>query len=311
PTDAPPARHPLDWVARTGASEVLLQELQTRRQRRSRRRRRAAGAGSIAALLVVAGLLWPDAEREPGGVNAPASSTVVTVPARQVLPDGSVVELEDGAKIAVGYGERIRSVVLKQGKAHFQVAKNDAVPFVVTVGGVEIRAVGTAFSVHAAAAAIEVLVTEGQVAVSSERPEQRPAAETTNARRGSGGDEAVVVSAGHRMVLDAAPKPGALADPRVTPVSPDEMEERLAWRVPRIEFSGTPLAEAIPVFNRHSRVRVRVGDPALDRLQLSGILRADNVDALVRLLEANYGVTADRRENEIVLRKVFAAQKPK
>lgn len=270
----------------------------------------AAGAGSIAALLVLAGLLWPDAERGPGVVNAPASSTVVSVPTRQMLPDGSVAELEDSAEIAVGYGERIRSVVLKQGKAHFQVAKNDAVPFIVTVGGVEIRAVGTAFSVHASPAEIEVLVTEGQVAVSSGRPEARPAVETTDARRGSGGNGAVVVSAGHRVVLDAAPQPGARADPRVTPVSPNEMDERLAWRVPRIEFSGTPLVEAIPMFNRHSRVRVTIGDPALNRLQLSGILRADNVDALVRLLEANYGVTAERRENGIMLRKAFAAKNP-
>jgi transmembrane sensor len=56
-------------------------------------------------------------------------------------------------------------VVLERGEAHFQVAKNPARPFVVVARGVEIRAVGTAFSVGLESTRVEVLVTEGQVAV--------------------------------------------------------------------------------------------------------------------------------------------------
>jgi ferric-dicitrate binding protein FerR (iron transport regulator) len=79
------------------------------------------------------------------------------------------------------------------------------------------------------------------------------------------------------------------------------MAERLAWRVPRLELSGTPLADAVEAFNQHSKVKLVIGDPSLARLQVSGIVRADQADALVSLLAANFGVTAERQGSETVL----------
>jgi transmembrane sensor len=275
-----------------------------------------AGLGGISALLVMVGVLWQAQERQPGLPATPASASVVSVPERRLLQDGSVVELNAGARITVDYRLSARRVVLTRGEAHFQVAKNHAVPFIVAAGGVEIRAVGTAFSVNAAPAGVELLVTEGRVAVGAEDAEMSGSRVSASPRLRVPVSSPVpflppvYVDAGNRLIMDALPPPGLLSNPHVTPVSPAEMDERLAWRVPRIEFSGTPLVEAIPVFNRHSRVRVMLGDPGIGRLQLSGILRADNVDALVRLLEANYGVVADRRENGIMLRKTLAPSKP-
>ena len=237
---------------------------------------------------------------------------MVSLPERRVLPDGSVVELNEGTEIAVDYTERVRRIALQRGEAHFQVARNEEIPFVVVVGGVEIRAVGTAFSVVAAPAAVEVLVTQGRVAVDKHNGNEELHAEVrANGGAASSNAQAstrVTVGAGNRIVVDSGPDATGSVEPQILPISTAEMDERLAWRVPRIEFSGTPLSEAIPMFNRHSRVRVSLGEPALERLLLSGILRADNVDALVRLLEANYGITAERRENEIVLRKREAAR---
>jgi ferric-dicitrate binding protein FerR (iron transport regulator) len=79
------------------------------------------------------------------------------------------------------------------------------------------------------------------------------------------------------------------------------MTQRLSWRVPRLELSGTPLEVAVNAFNRHSRVKLVIGDPSLAGLQVSGIVRADQADALVSLLEANFDVTAESRGGETVL----------
>jgi transmembrane sensor len=82
------------------------------------------------------------------------------------------------------------------------------------------------------------------------------------------------------------------------------MVDRLAWRSPRLEFSGTPLIEAVALLNRHNRVQFTIEDPVLARLRVSGIFGATNTDAFVRLLEATFNVRAERgRENEIVLRR--------
>lgn len=299
--------HPLDWLERTGASGALLHELELRRKRRARRRRALGAMGGMVALAIFVSSGWLQPRRGRAPTELPASATVVSVPERRVLPDGSVAELKDDAVLTVNYTARLRRVVLERGEAHFQVAKNDAVPFVVVAGRVEIRAVGTAFSVRAAPVAVEVLVAEGRVAVAEINI---PEAEIKNPTRGAGRAasisepvDAVIVGAGNRVVVASATPERHSAGPQVSEFSPAELDEAMAWRVPRIEFSGTPLVDALPVFNRHARVRVSVGDPALERLLLSGILRADNIDALVRLLEANYAVVAERREGEIVLRK--------
>jgi ferric-dicitrate binding protein FerR (iron transport regulator) len=302
--DGGPAAHPLDWLDRTGASGALLCELQRRRHRRVRRRLAVAGMSGMVALLWIASLLWQGTRYGTGARGMSASSTIVSMPERRILPDGSVVELNESAEIAVDYDKRRRSVALIRGQAYFQVARNDAIPFFVLVGGVEIRAVGTAFSVHAGPAGIEVLVTEGRVAVKGlAAHDPVTTGGDVESSESASNPPAMEVNAGNWLCLNLAQLPGALAIPEVLPLSPAEMHARLVWRVPRIEFSGTRLEEAIPMFNRYSFVPVILADPGLHGLQLSGILRADNVDALVRLLESNYGVTADRRGSEIVLRK--------
>ena len=104
---------------------------------------------------------------------------------------------------------------------------------------------------------------------------------------------------------------GAAADlaphapaPAVVAVSAPEIAQRLAWRVPRLEFNDTPLREAVELFNRHGDVRLSLAAPALGELRVSGTVRADNTSALLQLLRADYGVEAQRLGNgEFVLRR--------
>ncbi len=79
----------------------------------------------------------------------------VSAPERRELPDGSVVDLKPGAEIAVEFTPALRRVTLRAGAAHFAVVKNPARPFVVAVGDVEMRAVGTEYSVQARANAMK------------------------------------------------------------------------------------------------------------------------------------------------------------
>jgi transmembrane sensor len=80
------------------------------------------------------------------------------------------------------------------------------------------------------------------------------------------------------------------------------MDARLAWRAPRIEFSGTPLSDALTLINRYNAVRTVLADPTLGHVRVSGILRADNSENLWRLLEEQHGIRAEHRgETEVVL----------
>jgi transmembrane sensor len=169
------------------------------------------------------------------------------------------------------------------------VAKDATRPFIVAANGIEVRAVGTAFVVQVGGTAVEVVVTEGTVAVDK----LREASAVATAATLTPPAPLATVGAGNRVTIDLAAIAVAPAPPAVIAVTEAELSSRLAWRVPRLEFSGTPLAEVIPMFNRHGRTKLML-DPALGGLQMSGVLRADNVDALLQLLKNEFGIEAER-----------------
>lgn len=283
----------LDWPGQAGTSELVLREVEVQIRRRRRRRRLAAGSLGGLAML---GLIWL-AQPFVAAPRLPASA-LVSQPARQTLPDGSLVELNDGAKIDVDFAGAFRRVVLTRGEAHFQVAKNPARPFVVRAGEVEVYAVGTAFSVQLGRAAVEVLVTEGRVAV------DRPAPPTMAATNRPDRNSQTFVDAGNLAVVTMDGAVQTVPVPRVLPLSAGELDDRLSWRKPRLEFSGTPLAEVLRLFLRYSGVHITLADPVLGELEVSGVVRADNIEALLLLLKTNFGIVADRQGmDQIVLSK--------
>ena len=263
----------LSWAVSSGAAGEVVRHVEARRRRRVRRR--IAGVAGIACLGLVGAWLFPQAAATLAVPPIAAASTVVVAPETRTLADGSIVELRPGAAIRVEYGPSSRRVVLLAGEVHFQVTKDAARPFVVVASGVEVRAVGTAFSVDLGKRAVDVLVTEGRVAVTSPPAAEEAAPAVAMVDAGQGTTVSIEVA-------------GAAA---VRSVPSGERRERLNWRVPLLEFSGTPLAEAIPMFNRHGR-RHLVLDPTLGRLQLSGTLRADDTDSLFILLRNEFGIIA-------------------
>jgi transmembrane sensor len=262
------------------------------------RRRRIQGAVASAVLLCAIGFGWRFTVREPA-VPAPIPSVapIVSLPRQQTLPDGSVVEFRNDAQITVAFEDAVRRVVLARGEAHFKVAKNPARPFVVSAGGVDFRAVGTAFTVHLAEVKVEMFVIEGKVAVAADA--QNAAADRPSAIVEAGNHVLVTIDGEHRSA------------PVVTPVSAAQLNQRLAWRAPKLEFTATPLAEAVETINQFAAgraPRIKLGNAALADVRISGILRADNIDTLIGVLEADYGIRAERNgDTEVILHKADGA----
>lgn len=291
--DAEEGRTEFDWPRHAGATEEILRGLESRARRR--RNRRLAATGALVTVLAV-GFLWTQKLTPPAAPEAvlAAAAVVVHQPERRTLPDGSVVELRDGAQIEVDFSPEFRRVALLRGEAHFAVAKNPERPFIVRADGVEVRAVGTAFAVQVGQSAVEVVVTEGKVAL------ERPALATVPASAAAAVEPPRVLAsltAGHRAVVE---KQDAAAT-EVRELAAAEVSDRLSWRVPRLEFSGTPLAQVVASFNQHNRTQFVLADAPLGGLRVSGSLRADRVEALVAMVETDFGVRAERTDGRIVL----------
>lgn len=273
----------------SGQGAIAQARQHARERSRARRRRRAAitSLGLAAAALVL--FTWLPAHR-PGSEATSAPVRIVPRPDLRMLPDGSTLQLNAGAEIVPAFGAEKRLVRILRGEALFTVAHDPARPFVVAAGGVEIKAVGTAFAVRLDSAHVDVLVTEGTVAVAATAgPATDPAAAPA--------PDALLLSAGHRSVVSLAGE----ALPTIARVTPAEMAAALAWRDRRLEFTRTPLAEAIELFNGRNDVQLAVADAATGAFEISGIFWANDAESFVRLLESAFGMTVDRSGRRIVI----------
>ncbi len=272
----------------------------------SRWRWPAALAGAAALVCVV--LVGMSLKGRLGSVPPDAGQVYATTQdgyQRVALPDGSNVELNASSEVEVRFTTAQRRVRLVRGEAHFVVAKDRSRPFVVDAGALAVRAVGTAFNVRLGTKDIEVLVTEGRVAVADSR--QVRAVETVPAAEPAQSSVATELVANHRLVVPV-PLRVALGEselaPRIERVTPEGVRESLAWQGPRLVFADTPLADAIEQFNRRNPVQLELGDPDLAVLPIGGSFRAENVEAFVRLLTAGGEMVAERPgPNRVVLRR--------
>jgi transmembrane sensor len=290
--------HGVDWAVRTGVVDQVM--LGTLVRVRRRRRRQLAAAGGVAALALACGL-WLAAGRSSAPAFRTSTPAIVDMPQRRILPDGSVVELKDGSRISVAFEPSIRCVALVSGEAHFQVAKNKERPFVVVIGNVEVRAVGTAFSVQRGDDSVEVLVTEGRVTL-DKVPAGSSHGQGPSSQGVSPAQTIATLDAGNRATIEIAGSAGSSPVLKVESVSASEVSQRLSWRIPRLEFTQTPLGEAIRMINEHSEARLSLADASLENVRISGVLRADHIETLLHLLEAEDGIkAAPRADGGIVL----------
>ena len=271
----------LNLPRQKGQAGALLALLDRRRRTRRLRLRVISGIGLAAAAGLALFLALPSPK--PGTATIGKAPTMVLKPDKKFLPDGSVVELNAGADITVDFSGPNRQVKLLRGEALFAVAKDPARPFVVSAGSVDVTAVGTAFTVRHGADNIRVLVTEGKVAVSQLRPDAPPTAP-------------VFVAAGEHLIVSSTLAAPQRADPAL-------MVQELAWRGQRVEFTDTPLAEAVALLNRRNRLQIDIDDASLGDIRLNGIFWADDPEGFVRLLEDGMGVKARPTDHGITLQR--------
>jgi len=243
-----------------------------------------------AAFAVAALFVWQNRQGDETPFTSQAAIELIARIEQRALEDGSVVDLNRGAIVSVEYTPEIRRVVLSRGEANFDVAKDPSRPFVVNVAGIDVRAVGTQFNVRLTDKAVDVIVSEGRVAVvSTEKSVPNP----------EGAEP--LVEMGQRAVVGLDP---SIPQLDIVSITPDEIERELGWRPTLLDFDNEPLSEIVAEFNRRNTVQLVIGDEKLEELHLSNYFWSDNVEGFVRLMEKSFGMSARwNGSNEIILRK--------
>jgi transmembrane sensor len=271
----------LNEPRRNGRADAVANQVRASETRQRFRRRVMVGSAALAAAAAVLLAILPI--DRPAPPLAPPAPSFAVRPNVQTLPDGSTVELNASAEFSVEYSDTTRRVRLHSGEALFQVMKDAGRPFVVIAETVEVQAVGTAFSVRHRSGEIDVLVTEGRVAVRRSQQNEIPA-------------EPVYVDAGAIIRVGAATE----ATPTEV-ITTEQMADALAWRNRRVEFSSTPLVEAIALFNATAGTQLSLARPELGELRITGVFWTDDPEGFARLLGTSIGLKATPRGDRIVL----------
>jgi len=219
-------------------------------------------AALAAVVLAVTGsggyLAWDHWQQQP--VFAQSFSTERGQQLDVQLPDGSRLRLDTATQVEVVLYRQRREVRLPEGQALFQVQGDNARPFDVLAEGVKVTVVGTRFSVRHTAgivgdAGVRVAVEEGRVRVASQVGQEDGAGVQAPAT-------AVVLTAGQQVASDSAG--------RLSPVGPVAAAGVAPWRDGRITFDNVPLAQALAEFERYGPTQLRVHDPAVAALRVTG-----------------------------------------
>jgi transmembrane sensor len=241
---------------------------------------------AVATAVVILGVglgLWL---RQPGVVpGKPAVASEIASRVGEIrtlrLSDGSSVMLDTDSALSVAYAPDARRVILARGRARFDVAHDPDRPFVVVAGNGTVTARGTLFDVSLVDGHVDVTLLRGVVDVSK----------TDQARRSAAG--VVRLHPGQHTEY-AASQPPAL--PRVAPSTES------SWVSGLLSFDAERLGDALAQANRYSTAKIRVADPALDELKITGAYRVGNAAAFARTLASSLDLqVATEPDGTIVL----------
>ena len=211
-----------------------------------------------------------------------------------------IIELEDRSRIAldalttlrVRLTRDSRVIELAQGQAQFMVASDPRRPFRVEAGEHTITAVGTSFNVDFLDKYMQVAMVEGKVAVSVAVPSG-----ASGGVSGKGLSPAFV----HRTIdLIEGQELRVEPDGRALLVPEADIAAAIAWRQGIVILKDTLLSDAVRELNRHSRLQIRIGDPALGALRVSGVFESRDTQGFLEAVQSFLPVIAAQESPDLV-----------
>ena len=241
-------------------------------------RRTLAAAAAVVVAVLLTWQLLPQTPRD-----ASVFRTAIGEQKTITLDDGSTLMLNTDTTVSVDFASARRGVKLQRGEAYFMVAKDSKRPFVVELDEVTVTAVGTAFNIHRQQQQALITVTEGEVQVVDKHAQ---ADATTAAER---------VRAKQQVVVRKKEGLSAVTD--------TDVQQATAWQRQQLVFDGTRLSDVVAELNRYSAQQIKIADPLLNSLQVSGVFRLDDPQATLQGLEASLALEHVEQDGLILLYK--------
>lgn len=199
------------------------------------------------------------------------------------LRDGSLVALNTNSAVEVSLNDKVRSVKVLSGEAHFEVAPDASRPFVVSAGQNKVTAIGTAFNVQLLEnKRFELLVTEGKVLV-SEISQSMPE-DIHKLKSDDFSALGTIMVSGDTAVFD-----GFISEPMIR-LSLDQVQRNLSWQQGMLVFQGESLEYAIAEMNRYTAKQFVLKDDGIKSRRVAGYFKVGDTEGLLHALRNNFAI---------------------
>lgn len=227
---------------------------------------------AAAAVLIIAGAFsfWKFSNNKTS-IESPYGQI-----SKHQLPDGSEVMLNANSTITLSQGwdeGKDREVWLK-GEAFFEIKKTaNKSKFTVHTDQGDIIVTGTRFNATNRDNKTRVLLTEGSVILKAKE--------------------------GNEIVM----KPGDFVEMQSNQVEKKKADEEVvtAWKQNKLVFQETPIKEAIKIISNHYGVKITLANESIEEKTITGILPNNNLDDLLKALEATTGFKITKKNKEIII----------
>ncbi len=204
-----------------------------------------------------------------------------------VLPDGSNIILNTGSALEVEFTATTRDISLTQGEAFFEVAHDKTRPFSVRTPKGVVTAVGTAFSVRMNAEKLNVIVTEGRVALNPSALSESQ--DTVNS------PQSMEITAGQSAIIDRGVE-------NVSLMKSANLQKTLDWHDGELSFKGETLEEVIADIERYTDVKIKFGDDELRQQKIVAYYKVGDIDRMFEALNVMAGIEVTyTSENQVTL----------
>lgn len=225
--------------------------------------RRMLVGGITSALLCFAALLVVPRL----AIEWQADYLTTTAETRSIaLEDGSTVQLGASSAIRTDFSGGYRRVTLLEGEAFFDVAHDEARPFIVDASEVRIEVLGTAFDVRLGEGQTDIGLARGSIRASVH------SGKTTATQ---------TLSAGNLLIVDR--QTGKMS---VDQVSADDIG---VWRAGRLLVANSTIGEVVAEIQRYHPAWILMPDRGLAASRVTGVYDLSEPDKALRALVSAHG----------------------
>jgi ferric-dicitrate binding protein FerR (iron transport regulator) len=180
---------------------------------------------------------------------------------RFLLPDGTKGWLNSDTKLNYPLNFKQNRHLNLSGEAYFEVTKNRDLPFVVTTSNLDIKVLGTIFSVSALLAenTTEVILEEGSVEIDN-----------------PGTGLKAMLKPDQKFIFDNLNKENQTVSVNA--------QQYNAWKDGMLVFRNEPLAEVFKRLSRWYNVKITISDEQIKRYKYRATFQNEPIEEVIRLI---------------------------